>query len=88
MLGNLGIGYFLAQRHQGCMSALLVGTHKPVVARDIGRENGCEPSLDPTWAERASRTPRVLRSSRSLADDDFAPRTISNQQLTARRLRS
>jgi hypothetical protein len=53
MLGNLGFGYFPAQRHQGCMRALLVGTHKPAVARDIGRQNGREPPLDPFWAQRA-----------------------------------
>src|SRR5262249_28802290 len=53
MLGNLGLGHLPTQCHQGCMRAFLVGTHKPAVARDIGRENGCELPLDPLWAQHA-----------------------------------
>ena len=88
MLGNLGLGHFPAQRHRGCMRALLVGTHKPAVARDIGRENGGEPPLDPLWAQRAlpCGRPASCRAADLWAIMILRPVTKSDQQLTARHL--
>jgi hypothetical protein len=47
VLGDLGVRDFAADRLQCRKRALLVGTHQPRVAGDIGREDRHQPPLDP-----------------------------------------
>jgi hypothetical protein len=47
MLGDRGIDELAPMRLQPGERLLLVGSHKPAVAGDIGRQNGRQPPLDP-----------------------------------------
>ena len=47
MFRNLGIDDFAPGRLKRCKSAFLVNPHKPAIASDIGRENGCQPPFYP-----------------------------------------
>jgi hypothetical protein len=47
MLGDLRVNQFAAQRLDACQRAGLILTHESAVSRDIGREDGGEPALDP-----------------------------------------
>jgi len=60
MLGDLGIDELAPVRLQPGERAFLVGPHQPAVAGDIGRQNGCQPPLDPL-ARQACRSPSTWR---------------------------
>ena len=66
VLGDIGIDQLAAQRLEARQGAGLVLAHQPAIPRDIGREDGREPALDPLCAQGtlrkaacAGRKPRV-----------------------------
>jgi hypothetical protein len=44
MLSNVGIDDFATMRFQGRQSAFLINAHQSAVTRDVGCEDGCQPS--------------------------------------------
>ena len=51
VLGDLRVDQIAAQRLEARQGAGLVRFHQAAVSRDIGRENGREPALDPLCAQ-------------------------------------
>src|SRR5262249_32092797 len=61
MLGDFGIAEFTANRPQRRQGALFARAHQPRIARDIDRQNGRQPALDPPLAH-SSGSPSHRRS--------------------------
>jgi len=51
VLGDLRVDQIAAQRPEARKGAGLVPFHETAVSRDIGRQNGREPALDPLCAQ-------------------------------------